>query len=254
MNYIFEGNINFYDELKKELMEINEDNKEMNDNKEIKDTNTNIKNDDENDDEKCLITNEHLTIHYITLPCHHKFNYIPLYKTIVLQKKKNINYLESNTILPKQIQCPYCRCKHNNLLPYIPLEDIARVLYVNSPSVLSINYKMCQWVYKGGKKKNMKCNHNAYYDITNNSNINTLLPSELNKLVSYCSIHWSKYNKDKNSAKELNEFEWTNEMAELFNSNTVTSLKEKLRKANLKLVGNKKELIKRYINWYKNPQ
>ena len=34
-------------------------------------------------------------------------------------------------------------------------------------------------------------------------------------------------------------------MAELFNTNTVTSLKEKLRKANHKLVGNKKELIKK---------
>lgn len=249
MNYIFESNINFYDELKKELMEMNEDNKEINGN--IKNNNEN--NNENNDENKCLITNEPLTIHYITLPCHHKFNYIPLYKTILLQKKQ-INHLELNTLLPKQIQCPYCRCKHNKLLPYIPLEPIARVLGVNSPSTLSMEYKGCEWVYKSGKKKNTNCNHNAYYDITNNSNINTLAPSEISKLVSYCFIHWAKYNEDKNSVKELNKFEWTDEMAELFNSNTIASLKDKLRKANLKLVGNKKELIKRYISWYKNPQ
>ena len=84
MNYIFESNINFYDELKKELMEMNEDNKEINGN--IKNNNEN--NNENNDENKCLITNEPLTIHYITLPCHHKFNYIPLYKTILLQKKQ----------------------------------------------------------------------------------------------------------------------------------------------------------------------
>jgi len=262
MNYIFEGggDINFYDELKKELMDIKENNKEnikeKNDSHETKDNSDNSDNSDNNDnsdnENRCLITNELLTIHHITLLCNHKFNYIPLYKTIVLQKKKNQNSLESSIILPKQIQCPYCRCKQNKILPLIPLDHVTYVLCVNGPSVLSMDYKKCQWVFKSGKKKNIKCNHNAYYDITNNSPINTLSQSELDNLPSYCCTHWTKYNKDKNIAKEFNAIEWTDEMAYLFKSATIATLKEKLRKAGLILVGTKKELVKRYITWYKN--
>ena len=59
MNYIIENNINFFDELKKELSI--ENNKHL-------DTNDNI----------CLISNEILKDNFITLSCNHKFNYLPL--------------------------------------------------------------------------------------------------------------------------------------------------------------------------------
>jgi len=53
MNYIIENNVNFYDELNKELLE-----ESINDN-------------------ICLLTHVPLEQNPITLECNHKFNYIP---------------------------------------------------------------------------------------------------------------------------------------------------------------------------------
>ena len=93
--YIVEGAIDFFSELYKSLDEE-------------EDTNDNV----------CLITNAPLTANFVQLQCGHKFNYLPLYKDIY-NHKKNFNYLESSSgkLGKNEIRCPYCRKKQNEVLP-----------------------------------------------------------------------------------------------------------------------------------------
>ena len=65
--YIVEGGVDFFAELYKSL-----------DVEEVYD----------NDNNKCLITNQQLLDKHVTLSCGHKFNYIPLYNDILNHKKK----------------------------------------------------------------------------------------------------------------------------------------------------------------------
>ena len=74
--YKVEGYYNFYEELYKSL-----DAKE--------ETNVNVI------ENLCLISNEPLTEHFVTLDCNHKFNYLPLFNDIFNYKKK------FNTLIPR---------------------------------------------------------------------------------------------------------------------------------------------------------
>ena len=95
--YKIEGNIDFFSELYKSLDE-----------------------DDANeDDNRCLITNEPLTDRYVKLKCGHSFNYLPLLNDIKNHKEK-FNHLEGSHTKLKQdeIRCPYCRSRQTEVLPY----------------------------------------------------------------------------------------------------------------------------------------
>lgn len=112
--YKIEGGIDFFAELYKSL-DIEENNEKT-----------------EEDDNKCLITNELLTDKFIKLNCGHKFNYIPLYNDIVNHKKKFNNMEGTNGKLHiNEIRCPYCRNKQNNLLPYYEELGLAKINGVN---------------------------------------------------------------------------------------------------------------------------
>jgi hypothetical protein len=95
--YEIEGNINFYDELKKSLTHDNDDSFQ--------------------NSQCCLITNLPLAEHFVTLECNHSFNYIPLYNDAVNSKFK-FNKMDRCSLKSTQIRCPYCRTVQNNLLPY----------------------------------------------------------------------------------------------------------------------------------------
>ena len=98
--YNIEGKLQFYESLNK-LIENNSDDE------------------NDNNDDKCLITNEPLTDYFISLSCGHKFNYKPLYNDLVYYKSKSVKQEYAiNRLELHQIRCPYCRCKINNLLPY----------------------------------------------------------------------------------------------------------------------------------------
>ena len=88
MNYIIEGDIDFWNEL-------NDDS------------------DDKDKIEKCLLTNSPLSRNYITLPCDHKFNYKPLYNEIIHSK----NYQKYNKFPLKSYQIPYVITSQFHLLP-----------------------------------------------------------------------------------------------------------------------------------------
>jgi len=124
--YNIEGGINFFEELYKSLdVEENEE-----------------KTDDDNN--KCLITNQILGDKHVSLMCGHKFNYIPLYNDILNHKKK-FNYLEASAgkLATNEIRCPYCRKKQTGVLPYYEELGLEKVNGVNmyDPSVkAAINY------------------------------------------------------------------------------------------------------------------
>jgi hypothetical protein len=109
--YIIDGDIDFYAELYKSLDQ--EEEKSPKDSTDL-----------------CLITNEPLSKHYITLECNHKFNYLAIYHDILNHKKK-YNTMERSILKSKQIRCPYCRHVQQNLLPYIEETGVSKVHGVN---------------------------------------------------------------------------------------------------------------------------
>lgn len=155
--YKTEGNIDFFNELYKSLDEKEDTFKT------------------EEDENKCLITNQQLTDKFIKLECGHKFNYIPLFNDIKNHKSK-FNSLEGNgTILKEnEIRCPYCRKKQSSVLPYyedLLIEKINGVNYYDTnASNLGCNYsqKGCQftynYTYNDGTTKEFGCFQKHVYN------------------------------------------------------------------------------------------
>ena len=108
VKYQIEGNISFYEELYKSLDEE----------------------EGENDTGVCLITDNPLTAHFVTMDCGHKFNYEPLYNDILNHKKK-YNNMERCVLKTMEIRCPYCRKVQKNLLPYYEELGLGKVHGVN---------------------------------------------------------------------------------------------------------------------------
>ena len=132
--YKIEGGIDFFSELYKSL-----------DDEDI-----------ENDkyDDLCLITNLPLGDKYIKMDCGHTFNYLPLYLDIKNHKQK-FNGMEgsSSRLNRNEIRCPYCRKRHNDVLPYyeeLGLPKIEGVNYVDPNYKACVNtsscYKSCQFL------------------------------------------------------------------------------------------------------------
>lgn len=108
VNYKVEGEINFYDELKKSL---------------------NVE--DNYSENRCLITNTILVEPFVKLECGHTFNYLPLYKD-ALNHKNKFNSMELGCILKNgQMRCPYCRNIQNSLLPYFYIEGVEKIHGIN---------------------------------------------------------------------------------------------------------------------------
>lgn len=131
--YKIEGGIDFFLELYKSL-----------DEEDIESNNDNI----------CLITNLPLLDNYFKMDCGHSFNYLPLYLDIKNHKQK-FNGMEgsSSRLNKNEIRCPYCRKKHNGVLPYYEELNLPKLdgvnyidpnykVYTNSSSY----YKPCQFL------------------------------------------------------------------------------------------------------------
>lgn len=120
--------------------------------------------DDECSDENvCLLTGMPTDKNSIKLPCSHIFNLYPLYKEVCHQRVKN-GY-NSDTQTPSQIKCPFCRTKHNFLLPHICLHtNMTFVSGVNFPEKLCMKYHSCKYLITRGKKKNQLCSRTAFYN------------------------------------------------------------------------------------------
>jgi len=156
-----------------------------------------------------MISHSPLTHNYITLPCKHSFNYIPLYKELSLHNNKNT------------IVCPYCRSSSDKFIPFIPLPGIVKIVGVNSPTKLCMPAPECTVILKTGLNKGNICGGNGMVTDTG----------------IYCEKHKHYMNKDI----------WTTEMEKLSKQKSVSELKEMLRKRKLKVGGVKKELVKRLL-------
>lgn len=210
MNYIIENNINFFDELKKELNNENSINKEK----------------------ICLITQEPLDTNYITLECNHKFNYLAIYNEIINQKCYG-NYLETTYLAINQIKCPYCRTITNKLLPYIEHPMVTYKKGVNYPLKYCMKLYSCEWIMKSGKHHSEVCGKNAY-----KSSVGT-----------FCCLHQksARGRHDKINKINTNSMDWTEKHRELNKKYKVIELKHILRENKKKVGGTKPELIDRII-------
>lgn len=132
MNYVMEGNTNFQNLLMEAICAPDDGNNKL-----------------------CLISNQELEKQHITLQCKHTFNYIPLFKEIVKQKKTH-NILEVQKLKQHQLKCPYCRRVQNNILPYN--EKLRKkVVGVNWPPSISMLANLCSAILKSGKRSGSSC-------------------------------------------------------------------------------------------------
>ena len=155
--YKTEGNIDFFNELYKSLDEKEDTYKT------------------EEDEDKCLITNQPLTDKFVKLECGHKFNYIPLFNDVKNHKIK-FNSLEGNGTILKanEIRCPYCRKKQSSVLPYYEDLLIEKINGVNHYDASNSNLGCfvaqtgCQYTYvykyDNGNTKEYGCYQKHVYN------------------------------------------------------------------------------------------
>lgn len=187
MNYILEDNFDFFSKLNDPLEEKPQEDISM-----------------------CMISHEPLSYNSITLPCNHSFNYVPLYNELCFYNNK------------EYINCPYCRCKSNKLIPFIPLPGITKIYGVNYPPKLSMPAPKCSFIRKNGIHKGLTCDHSGI---------------EYENGV-FCDKHM-KYN--------INNA-WTPEKQQLLKSKSVPELKTMLKEKGLSVSGVKKELVNRLFS------
>ena len=46
------------------------------------------------------------------------------------------------------MKCPYCRTIYDGILPYVNIEGVKRIKYVNSPINKCIKLNKCKYVFK----------------------------------------------------------------------------------------------------------
>ena len=102
----------------------------------------------------CLITDEPLGEHYITLYCGHSFNYEPLYREVIQQKRKKMS-IEIRHLRLHEIKCPYCRNIQRGILPPNPLFE--SLSGVNTPDELSMFTNNCSYIFRSGPRKGKIC-------------------------------------------------------------------------------------------------
>ena len=113
-----------------------------------------LENNDDAEDDVCLISNNKLEKNPITLYCGHKFNYEFIFKEIKQQKCNNSNnYLETQKLTFKQIKCPYCRTIQNGLLPN--RDNFPQIQCVNWPPKYHFLPNVCSYTFVSVKKRKL---------------------------------------------------------------------------------------------------
>lgn len=150
--------------------------------------------------DECYITRECLTENYIKLNCGHTFNYIPLFNEVKSQKFNKSSY-NITKLKINQLQCPYCRVIHNNILPKI--SNTEKAFGVNYPEVYTMKPDQCTYTIRSGKRKNTICGdpcfgiackkHQRYFKVHENT-CTAILKSGKNKgCKCNCSIYKDGY-------------------------------------------------------------
>ena len=162
-NYIIDGDadgaveFDFFTQLKNML----------NQNQNSETDNINTEDQDKDQDNYCLLTKEPLDNIHIKLACGHKFNYVPLYREVVMQKTTGMSstgYYYSHSLKRNEIKCPYCRTVQDKLLPYLEYHGVNKTTNVNQPKTLSMSVQTCNHIeYKKSKKQGSTCKENAIH-------------------------------------------------------------------------------------------
>lgn len=111
------------------------------------------------DDSYCLLTKEPLHSVHIELVCGHKFNYVPLYREIIVQKTIGLSpngYYTSHSLKRNEIKCPYCRNIQDKLLPYIQYDGVKKTYGVNYPAKMSMTAQLCMHTAASANNSNSK--------------------------------------------------------------------------------------------------
>jgi hypothetical protein len=124
----------------------------------------------------CLISGEKITEPSVKLDCGHTYNYIPLYKDVINQKKKFWG-LDTDKLNMNEMRCPYCRKKQNKLLSFYDLPEVEKIHGINwlDETLLTTTYNhgVCEY----------KCeNPNTFYCLNN-------YVIKLSNGKTYCCIH-----------------------------------------------------------------
>lgn len=205
LNYKMDSTFNFYEELNK-----------------LDDA---VDDDDETNEDKCLISNLKLDKTKIELLCGHKFNYFYIFNEI-LNKKTTTNYYQVS-LGTTQISCPYCRKVFNYLLPpSLDIEQTYEIKNINRPHRYSMPIN-CQY---------NNCINKKIY---------------ITPLGSYCKKHYSYLkNNDKKGNKQINKEELHPDW-KMYTHFDMVELKRILKVNNLKVSGTKPYLISRLLNYDK---
>jgi len=138
--------------------------------------------DDYKNSKTCLISSERLVDKYITLPCGHKFNYIPIFNEVYNQKCI-VNHKEISRVPHRCIKCPYCRNICNGILPYRENIISDKIEGVNWPLKYAIKNEVCSYVFMSGKKKGIKCNNSCVDKYCSKHETIGLKMEEKNKII-----------------------------------------------------------------------
>lgn len=118
--------------------------------------NTNLECTSTNAQKLCLLSSLPLDHTAVTLPCKHSFNYAPLYRELV-QQKKHSSSLETVKLGTNEFKCPYCRTVHPQLIPFVEFKGVSHIRGVNTKSGNCMNVFPCDWTIRSGKHKNECC-------------------------------------------------------------------------------------------------
>jgi hypothetical protein len=195
-------------------------------------------NEDTNEKTICLITKEKLQDNFITLDCGHRFNYLALYHEL-LKQKTNTNLLEIVSIKINETKCPYCRQITPKILPFIDISGVKVIKGVTSPKTFAMKLNDCEWIFLNGKKKGTQCKCSAI-----KTNIGT-----------YCKLHETIVSKPKSKPKPKPNpnveatSATTEELITICKKYPIPLLKFFLKSLNLKVSGNKSQLIERLVKY-----
>lgn len=181
-------------------------------------------------DDCCLLTREPLTLNHITMPCGHKYNYIPICKEISALKWTAKSYTGAVKLSRTQTICPYCRKVFDMLLPKIPVDGYVPGKYVCS-STNCMDHRECQYVFQSGKRKGQCCAKKSAFDT---------------KHGPLCSQHACAKSKAK-KADSQSKIVLTDQGKKIWKKLKVAEIKDILRTNKLPVTGTKAVLISRII-------
>jgi len=202
--------------------------------------------DNESNENTCLISGLPLEENFIKLYCNHKFNYKYIFNEIKAQKI-NPNHLEVTKLKMKQIKCPYCRKIQNHLLPN--RNNYPVINGVNYPIKFCMKPYNCKAKFKTGKRKGQICSRPCRTKYCSyHKQYNTTIRKKKNeKKCEY--ILTSGKNSGKNCSRNaLNLQHYCKQHLKIINKDPLSNIENVSNKLKKKKILNPKKLVNKIID------